>query len=253
MATDRLHVISGQLSGDAPLDTAVSRAILLQVSDGDLPETLQVGTPHRVVAFGKHDTLSDGFGAAIGIATDHGYDPTIRIAGGRAVVFSPTIIRFAWTVPQDNPANTMRARFNALANAVVQCLASFNVRGSIGEVPNEYCAGEYSVHIRGHRKVMGVGQRLTRSGAQVGGMIVVSDPDDINKVLVPIYQALGVPIDPTATGSIADDRVESPDDVAEAFTAQIAAGRRTLDVDVSEATMAMATSLRGDHVPSAVA
>ena len=34
-------------------------------------------------------------------------------------------------------------------------------------------AGDYSVHVLGSRKVMGVGQRLTRSAAQVGGMIVV--------------------------------------------------------------------------------
>lgn len=253
MAADPLHVIHGQLSGDAPLDTAVSRAILLQVSDGDLPETLQVGTPHRVAAFGKHDTLSDGFSKAVRIAVDHGYDPTIRIAGGRAVVFSPTIIRFAWTVPVTRPADTMRTRFNTLASAVVETLANLDVRATIGEVPNEYCAGEYSVHIRGHRKVMGVGQRLTRSGAQVGGMIVVSDPDDINKVLVPIYRALEVPIDPTATGSIADDRVATPDEVGLAFTAQIAAGRSTVDADVSDATMEMAQTLRGDHGPSVLA
>lgn len=248
-----LHVIRNQLSGDAPLDTAVSRAILRQVSDGDLPATLQVGMPHRVVAFGKHDTLSKGFGNAVAVAKEHGYDPTVRIAGGRAVVFSPTIIRFAWTVPEPQPAQTMRSRFESLAGAVVRCLARFKVRGTIGEVPNEYCAGEYSVHIRGHRKVMGVGQRLTQSAAQVGGMIVVSDPDTINGVLVPIYKALGVPIDPTATGSIADERNVPIDDVARAFVAEVAQGRTTVDVDVSTATLDMATSLRSDHVPAELA
>ncbi|MGI9528158.1 MAG: lipoate--protein ligase family protein [Acidimicrobiia bacterium] len=249
----QLHVVHGQLSGDAPLDTAVSRAILLQVSDGELPETLQVGTPHRVVAFGKHDTLSNGFDKAVGIAVDHGYDPTVRIAGGRAVVFSPTILRFAWTVPEAKPADTMRTRFTTLSTAVVDTLADIGVRGTMGEVPNEYCAGEYSVHIRGHRKVMGVGQRLTRSGAQVGGMIVVSDPDDINSVLVPMYQALDVPIDPTATGSIADDLPTTPEDVAHAFTARIAADRPTVDANISDATMTLARTLRDDHVPSVLA
>ena len=253
MPADSLHVIPGQLSGDAPLDTAVSRAILLRVSEGDLPETLQIGTPHRVVAFGKHDTLSDGFGRAVGIAKGHGYDTTVRIAGGRAVVSSPTILRFAWTVPEAKPADTMRARFTTLSTAVVDTLADLGVRGTIGEVPNEYCAGEYSVHIRGHRKVMGVGQRLTRSGAQVGGMIVVSDPDDINSVLVPMYRALDVPIDPTATGSIADDLIATPDDVALAFISRIAAGRPTVGANISEATLALARTLRDDHVPSVLA
>ena len=251
--SEPLHVIRGQLSGDAPLDTAVSRAILRQVSDGELPATLQVGAPHRVVAFGKHDTLSEGFGDAVAIAKDHGYDPTVRIAGGRAVVFSPTIVRFAWTVPEANPAPTMRSRFDALADAVVRCLARFEVRGMIGEVPNEYCAGEYSVHIRGHRKVMGVGQRLTRTGAQVGGMIVVSDPDTINQVLVPMYTALGVPIDPTATGSIADDRVAPVDDVADAFVAELTPDSGSVNVDISTETRALAASFRPDHVPAVLA
>ena len=195
MAGDALHLIRGSLTGDAPLDTATSRAILLGVDEGRLPETLQIGTPHAVVAFGKHDTLTDGFDEAVSIARTQGYDPTVRIAGGRAVVFGPTIVRFAWTVASDDPAGSMRTRYARLSESVVQTLAAFDVRGRIGEVPNEYCAGEFSVSIRGHRKVMGVGQRLTRRAAQVGGMIVVSDPDDINRVLVPMYRSMGVPID----------------------------------------------------------
>ena len=253
MASDELAVIRGQLTGDAPLDTAISRAILLEASAGELPEVLQVGTPHRVVAFGKHDTLSSGFADAVGIAVEQGWDPTVRIAGGRAVVFSPTIVRFAWTVPVDKPTETMRARFSTLSNAVVRALASLDVRGTVGEVPNEYCAGEYSVHIRGHRKVMGVGQRLTRSAAQVGGMIVVADPEDINRVLAPIYRALGVPIDPTATGSIADDRSVSPDDVMSAFIREIADGRAVRETELPSATLEAARSLRLDHVPVVLA
>ena len=99
MDTTPINLVAGQLTGDAPLDTAVSRSILLEVTEGSLGETIQVGTPHRVMAFGKHDTLTDGFPEAVELARSHGYDPTVRIAGGRAVVFSPTIVRFAWTLP----------------------------------------------------------------------------------------------------------------------------------------------------------
>lgn len=246
-----LRVIRGHLTGDAPLDTAVSRAILLNVSDGNLPETLQVGLPHRVMAFGKHDTLTDGFGEAVGIASDHGYDPTIRIAGGRAVAFSPTIVRFAWTVPVSEPARTMHARFRTLSDAVVRTLRRLGVEGTVGEIPNEYCAGEYSVSILGSRKVMGVGQRLSRSASQVGGMIVVSDPDDINAALVPIYRALDVPIDPEATGSLADAVECDPDSVIDAFVAEIADGRTTVEATVDADIHATASGLRSMHDPAA--
>lgn len=246
---DHLTLTTGGLNGDAPLDTAVSRAILQQVTAGDLDETLQIGTPHRVVAFGKHDTLTDGFDDAVAIARDHRHDPTIRIAGGRAVVFSPTILRFAWTLRANEPAKDMHARFGRLSTAVVDALASLGIASDIGEIPDEYCAGEYSVHVLGSRKVMGVGQRLTRSAAQVGGMIVLGDPDAINDVLVPVYRALDVPLDPSATGALSDVTEVAAEDVIDALATQLAAGRtvrrRALDPD----THALGVELRNDHDP----
>ena len=244
-----LSVVRGALTGDAALDTAVSRAMLLAVTEGTMGETLQVGTPHRVVAFGKHDTLTAGFGEALTIARDLGYDATVRIAGGRAVVFSPTIIRFAWTMPSEAPAASMHGRFRRLADAVVGALSRLGVPSTIGELPGEYCAGEYSVHVLDSRKVMGVGQRLSRSAAQVGGMIVVADPDDINRVLVPIYGALGVPLDPGTTGSLADVAAVDVAAVTDAFISEIADGRDVKEGAIDHALMERAADLRADHVP----
>ena len=250
-----LHVITGDLTGDAPLDTAVSRAILQRVDRGELPETLQLGTPHPVVAFGKHDTLVDGFADAVGIARTHGFDPTVRIAGGRAVVFAPTVVRFAWTLPVDKPAPTMHQRFEQLASAVVDALKAFDIEGFVGEVPDEYCAGDYSVHLRptSHpigRKVMGVGQRLSRSAAQVGGMVVMDDPDAVNDVLVSIYGALGVPMDPRATGAVSDAGDVDPVDMMEALAAALAHGREIIPTHVDEATRSLAAALRSTHDPA---
>ena len=249
MPTIPLTVYRDHFTGDGPLDTAVSRAVLAGVTAGDLGEVLEVGTPHRVLAFGKHDTLTEGYPDAVAIARNHGYDPTVRIAGGRAVVFSPTIVRFAWTIPAPDAAATMHARFRRLADAVVQTLAAVGVDATVGEIPGEYCAGQYSVHVLGSRKVMGVGQRLTRAAAQVGGMIVVSDPDDINAVLVPVYEALGVSMDPDATGSIADVADVSAADVMDAFIDQIAAERPVTTTRPTEHTMSLARDFRSDHVP----
>jgi len=248
-----LTVFRDHLTGDGPLDTATSRAILQRVTQGEVGEILEVGTPHRVMAFGKHDTLAPGFGDAVGIAASRGYDPTIRIAGGRAVVFAPSIIRFAWTLATSDPATTMRTRFSALAEAVVGALTTLGIASAIGEIPNEYCAGEYSVHVHGPRKIMGVGQRLTRSAAQVGGMIVVSDPDDINDVLVPVYAALDIPIDPSATGSIADVAPVRVDAVVDALIVEIAAGREVILGAPDMPTRTMAADLRSDHDPSRLA
>jgi octanoyl-[GcvH]:protein N-octanoyltransferase len=258
VTSNTLTVIRGDLSGDGPRDTATSRAVLQRVTSGELSETLEIGAPHRVMAFGKHDTLADGFGEAVAIAVQHGYDPTVRIAGGRAVVFSPTILRFAWTMHEPDAASTMHARFRRLADAVVDALANLGIESIVGEIPGEYCAGQYSVHLppkatRSARKVMGVGQRLTRSAAQVGGMLVVADPDDINAVLVPVYDALEVALDPEATGSLMDAGAVDIEAVIDSFVASIASGRNVVPSVHDEATRALAERLRPDHIPAGLA
>ena len=245
-----LALIRGELTGDAPLDTAISRAILQRVTAGELGETLQVGTPHRVVAFGKHDSLTDGFADAVAIAESADHDPTVRIAGGRAVVFSPTIVRFAWTVRAEEPARDMHQRFRRLAEAVVAALGRLGVSSEVGEIPDEYCAGQYSVHVLGTRKVMGVGQRLTRGAAQVGGMIVVEDPESINDVLGPIYDVLGVPMDPNATGAISDVRPMEAIEVSEALAVELAGGRGIVPSTIDRDTLELGRRLRDDHDPA---
>ena len=252
MSSNTFAVISHGLSGDGPLDTATSRAILDAVSAGEIGETLEIGTPHRVLAFGKHDTTSPGFIAAVASASEHGFEPTIRIAGGRAAVFHEQTVRFGWTMPVEDPAATMHARFASLADAVIDTLAAFGITGAIGEVNGEYCPGKYSVHISG-RKVMGVGQRLTRSAAYVGGVVVLDDSGVINRVLDPVYRLLGIPFDPTATGAVSDAAHVASDEFIATLTATIADGRRIVPTTVSQATLAAASALRPSHDPSLLA
>ncbi len=252
-STGRINVISGHLTGDAALDTAMSRAILHRVGSGLLPETIQVGTPHNVVAFGKHDTLADRFPLAVSEAIERGFDPTIRIAGGRAVAFHPGTVRFSWTMPASEPATSMHSRFDQIANAVVDSLAGLGVDATIGELPGEYCAGRYSVHIVGGGKIMGVGQRLSRSAAQVGGVIVVEDAASINAVLTPVYRALGIDMDPARTGCVADAVPVAPSAVAASLVTRLSVGRDVSETAPDDETIALASAFRTDHVSTALA
>jgi lipoate-protein ligase A len=201
------------------------------------------------VAFGKHDTLAPAFTRAVAIAQDHGFDVTVRIAGGRAVVFHRGTVRFAWTVPEDEPAQTMHARFETLALTVVESLAQLGIATEVGELTNEYCAGQYSVHLTSGGKVMGVGQRLARRAAQVGGMIVINDSGKINAVLEPIYGELGIPFDPAMTGAVSDVRELSPDTVALALADHLSPAGGSIPSTIDAATYELGASLRLDHVP----
>jgi lipoate-protein ligase A len=247
-----LAVITRGLTGDGPLDTATSRGLLAAVGRGDIGETLEVGVPHRVLAFGKHDTTSPGFAAAVTSAKERGFEPTVRIAGGRAAVFHEQTVRFGWTMPVADPAATMHERFATFANAVIDALAEFGIAATIGEVPGEYCPGKYSVHLSG-RKVMGVGQRLTRAAAYVGGVVVLGGADAINDVLGPVYRHLDIPFDPAATGALSDVKTVDADDFSRVLAITIADGRKIETATVSQATRTAALSLRADHDPSLLA
>ncbi len=244
-----LQIIRNGLTGSASLDTAVSRAILRRVSDNELPETLQLGQPHKVVAFGKHDALTDGFTEAVSIAIAHRFDPTIRIAGGRAVVFHRGVVRFTWTVASPDPVAEMLDRFTIAGDRVVRALGSLDINASIGELDREYCPGRYSVHLLKGGKIMGCGQRLARNAAQVAGMVVVEDAAVVNDVLAPIYSVLGLDMDPLVTGAVTDAGVVGPVDVANALANEFSLGRETLQSAIDDTTMVLARQYQPDHDP----
>ena len=51
------------------------------------PETLRIARPGTTVAFAKRDAVAEGYEEAVRAARSHGFDATLRLAGGRAAVF----------------------------------------------------------------------------------------------------------------------------------------------------------------------
>ncbi|MCB1246855.1 MAG: lipoate--protein ligase family protein [Acidimicrobiia bacterium] len=243
-----LAVIRDELTGDGPLDTATSRAILRAVAADSMGDTFEVGRSHRVVAFGKHDTSSPGFVEAVNVAIAHDFEPTVRIAGGRAAVFHPGTVRFGYTHAVTDPATGMHERFRWLSSIVVDVLGTFGLHAEVGELPGEYCPGDYSVHLGG-RKVMGVGQRLTRGAAHIGGVVVLDDRTTINEVLVPVYAALGIGMDPDVTGAVSDAFHVDPDAFMDVFTGMVAGTRPVERCSIPESVRQAAVGFRGDHDP----
>ncbi|MCU0280878.1 MAG: lipoate--protein ligase family protein [Acidimicrobiia bacterium] len=203
-------------------DTAVSRALLEAAAAGTGPEAFRLFVPGRVLAFGSRDAAHPGYPAACNAARAEGFAPVERLAGGRAAVFHEGTLAFAWAIPDPEPRRSIHLRFRELAAVVVEALASLGVDARVGEVPGEYCPGEYSVNAGGRRKLMGVGQRLVAGAAHVGGVVVVDRPDLVNRALTPVYALLGFAWDPAVTGSVADTAEASVDQVADALAAALA-------------------------------
>lgn len=203
-------------------DTAVSHALLRGASRGEVDETLRVHIPARMVAFGRQDVTSPGYGAAAVVARAAGFAAVERIAGGRAAVFHPGTIAFAWTVPDPEPRNGIATRFIEISEIISAALAGLGVDAHIGELPGEYCPGAYSVNARNRTKLTGVGQRVVRGAAHVGGVIVVNDHKIVRDILVPVYEALDLTWDPKTVGSI-EQELGAPRDlerVADALLAE---------------------------------
>jgi lipoate-protein ligase A len=186
-------------------DAAVSRALLARVAEGAAPASLRLYRAGDALAFTGLDRAHSGFPRALEAARAAGFEPVLRLAGGRAAVFHRETLAFAWCVPDPEPRARIRARFDAIAGAVAAALRRLGVDAPIGELAGEYCPGEHSVNARGARKLAGVGQRLVRGAAHVGGVIVVSRSDRVREALEPVYAALGLPFDPETAGSVADE------------------------------------------------
>lgn len=234
------------------LDTAVSRTLLRQVSDGHVGEVFQLWVPHRVVAFGKRDRLERGYAQAIEAAASHNFGAIERLAGGRAAVFHEGTLAFGWTLPSNYPPSEIRSRFVMLTDLltiVFRRLGLDDVR--VGEVPGEYCPGDYSMNIGGTHKIMGVGQRLAKHAAHIGGVVVVGDAASIRNVLVPVYSHLGLSWIPETTGAIEDFAPGvSVGAVQTAIVEELSTIADVIPTSLPPATRTEAILLVPDHLPN---
>lgn len=248
--TNPLRLIAESYPENPGLDTAISGALLRRADAGELTETLRLYRPGREVAFGKQDVAATGYQAAVRAARRIGFEAVERLAGGRAAVFSPSTIALGWTIPDPEPRPRTEQRFETVAALLRDALGDLGVDARIGEVAGEYCPGRFSINSAGATKLAGLGQRVARRAAHVGGVVVVDDSAGVRDVLEPVYAALGLEWRPEVTGSVADVVPGvSFDDVVEAITRRL--GRQLVAEPLDSTTLQLAHRLAPDHVSPA--
>lgn len=237
-------------SRHGPLDVAISHSILSAVSRGELGPTLRLHVPGAMVAFGRADRITPGYPAAVRAARAHGFSAVERLAGGRAAVFHDSTLAFSLALPEAEPKTGIQERFELISEIMVEAFGSLGVDARLGQIPGEYCPGQWSVNVGGRVKVMGVGQRLVRKAAHIGGVVVVDDGARIRDVLIPVYRALGLDWDPRTAGSLAD---RSPglttevvmESILDQFRRRYPIREGALDSEL----LTSAESLLDDHLP----
>jgi lipoate-protein ligase A len=235
-------------AGPPARSTAVARAVLVRVAAGELPPTFRIHRPGRILAFSKQDAASPGFPDAVRAARAVGFEPVMRLAGGRAAVYHEQTLALSWAVPDRRPSSHTEARFSELAELLRGALSDVGVDARVGEVPREYCPGAWSVNARGTRKLVGAGQRLIAGAAHRGAVIVVAASDLLRAALVPTYEALGLDWDPATAGSVEDEVARvTIGQVEEAIVAKLAARYELAEAELDAATLELAERLESDH------
>jgi lipoate-protein ligase A len=236
---EQLRLIRHSLPDQPELSTEISRTILHRVAAGELPPTIRIHRPGREVAFGRQDIASPGYDAAAEAARAAGFAAVERLAGGRAAVFHEGTIAIARAYGDPQPPKRTYARFEEMAELIAAALRGLGVDARVGEVPGEYCPGAYSVNARGATKLAGIGQRMIRAGAHMGGVVVASGGREVADVLVPVYRALELDWDPETSGSVAEelDREADASELEEALIAELAKSYELVDAELDEITV----------------
>ena len=221
---------------------------MFRVAAGELPETLRFAHPGTTVAFAKRDAVAEGYDEAVRAAREHGFEATLRLAGGRAAVFHDGTMEIGHAVPDEEPRAGIHDRFRHTADRLARASTPSSRSARAGEVAGEYCPGRYSVNARGAVKIAGIGQRVVGGGSHTGVVLVVEGEDRINAVLEPVYAALGLAWDPSASGSV---RTEVPsagwDTVRDAIVTEYAREYDLVEDSVDAETLDLAESLAGEH------
>ena len=250
MTLSSLTLINQSFTNGHALDVGISHALLNAVAQGRIGPVFRIHQTKPILAFGMADRLQRGYPAAVRVADAHGFEPVERLAGGRAAVFHEGTLAFSWASAQDEPRAGITERFELISGLLYAAFRDLGVDARIGEIPGEYCPGRYSISVGGSTKVMGVGQRLVRGAAHVGGVIVVDGSERIRDVLIPVYRALEMDWDPRTSGALSDRALHVDfDNVIAAVTKQLARHFEVESGSLPSAIVAEAQTLSDLHVP----
>ena len=99
---------------------------------------------------------------------------------------------------------------------------------------------------------MGVGQRVIRGGAHVGGVVVIDGGERVRDVLLPVYEALELEWRPSTVGSVADEvGFVTLDDVRGAFIDAFARRHELKSGGAASSWVEEAHAYRSFHDPAA--
>ena len=194
------------LGAAGDLDFALS--MLDAARTGTLGPVLRLYRPEPTVALGQRDARLPGFDAAAEACRQQGFEPLIRKAGGRAAAYHRGCLVLDHVEPGRDGVAGSRARFGDFGELYASALRRAGINAAVGEIPGEYCPGEFTVHgttDAGRKiKLVGTAQRVVSGAWLFSSVVVVRDAAPLRRVLTACYSALGLEWDPGTAGAAED-------------------------------------------------
>ena len=240
---------------DAGTAYAYQRAVFEAVASGARPATVSITPSTRHVGVTRRDTHRPGFDAAVRAANEEGYPVLVRGAGGGATAADLGTLGFSVirpTAPEERWKGT-RERYDEAAALVLGAFSRLGFDAAeVGEVRDEFCPGDHSIRVGtfdAGMKLVGIAQRVTKSAASVGGIVLVHGDGELARVLGRVYGALGLPFRPASVGSLrragSAARVEA---VVKALAEEARARYGAAPVPLDARTLELARSGREEHL-----
>lgn len=199
---ESLRLIDDVAPRSAAQQAALGPVLLTRVArDGDGP-ALRIYRPPPTVAFSGRDCVSPGIGSAARAAAAVGFAPVRRGPGGRAAAYHGGCLCLDHVSPEPLGLRPISARFAEFGALIAGALHSIGMRARVGQVPGEYCPGEFSVNDGHGHKIAGTAQRLVSGGWLFSTVVVVENPDPLREVLQAVYRELGLEWDPATVGAV---------------------------------------------------
>ena len=221
----------------------LQQAVLEEVASGERGPTALVWRSSRYVGATRPETRLPGFGAAVKQAEGLGFPVLVRNSGGGAVAANGGSLSFSLTFPVEDLRHGLYERYAEGVELVAAALRRLGLEAEGGEVEGEFCPGAYSVRSGGPRGVKhaGLAQRVTRRAARLEALILVSQTEELVRVLQRFYGSLGLPFRPGSVGDLPADVLQ----VVEALSEEVMARYGAKEGRLGEGILEQARSLRG--------
>jgi octanoyl-[GcvH]:protein N-octanoyltransferase len=165
---------------------------------------LRFRRPRPTAAFSPQDTTHLDYEEIKERARARGFEPIERGTGGRLTLFDENALGITIIAPHAAPHGQMIRRFEVLSGAIAEGLHNLGIDARVGELPNEYCPGKYSVNAEGRIKLVGVAQRMNQRCLQMGAVVAVRRSDEACAGIAEAYRGMGLEFDPQTYGAVTD-------------------------------------------------